>query len=96
MTDRILDFSENATELHFQNSCLVISQEGQPPVAIPASDIGVVLASHPQIRYSQAVLAGLATAGAIFVACDQKHLPIGMLLPLNGNSVQAERFCQQA
>ncbi len=63
---------------------------------IPLEDIAVVIASHPQISYTQAVLAGLAAAGGIFVACNEKHLPIAMLLPLESHSIQTERFARQA
>ncbi len=63
---------------------------------IPLEDIAVVIASHPQISYTQAVLAGLAAAGGIFVACNEKHLPIAMLLPLESHSTQTERFGRQA
>ncbi len=63
---------------------------------IPLEDIAVVIASHPQISYTQAVLAGLAAAGGIFVACNEKHLPIAMLLPLESHSTQTERFGHQA
>jgi len=63
---------------------------------IPLEDIAVVIASHPQISYTQAVLAGLAAAGGIFVACNQKHLPVAMLLPLESHSTQTERFGRQA
>lgn len=63
---------------------------------VPLEDIAVLIASHPQITYSQAVLAGLAAAGGIFVACNQKHMPIAMLLPLESHSTQTERFARQS
>ena len=63
---------------------------------IPLADIAVVIASHPQISYTHAVLAGLAAAGGMFVVCDQKHLPAAMLLPLVTHSTQTERFAAQA
>lgn len=65
-------------------------------VAIPLADIAVLIASHPQISFTHAVLSGLASAGGAFVACDEKHMPIGMLLPLAAHSLQAERFAAQA
>ncbi|MBZ0254251.1 MAG: type II CRISPR-associated endonuclease Cas1, partial [Candidatus Methylomirabilis sp.] len=35
-------------------------------------------------------------SGGAFVACDEKHLPVGMLLPIDAHFVQAERFARQA
>lgn len=63
---------------------------------IPLSDVAVLIVSHPQVTYTQSVLSGLATAGASFVACDAKHQPVSMLLPLVTHSLQTERFSAQA
>jgi CRISP-associated protein Cas1 len=72
-------------------------QRGNPDeVTMPLSDIAVLIVSHPQISYSHAVLSGLAVAGAVFVTCNEKHLPVSMLLPLVTHSLQAERFAAQA
>lgn len=65
-------------------------------VTIPLADIAVVIASHPQISFSHAVLSGLASNGGVFVACNEKRLPIAMLLPLATHHLQAERFAAQA
>jgi len=42
------------------------------------------------------MLADLMQAGGAFVVCDDRHLPVGMMLPLTGHSIQAERFAAQA
>jgi len=65
-------------------------------VTIPLGDIAVLIVSHPQVAYSQAVLVGLATSGAIFVSCNEKHMPVSMMLPLVCHSLQTERFAAQA
>ncbi len=63
---------------------------------IPLGDLAVVITSHPQISYTHAVLAGLAEAGAMFIACDGKHMPAAMLLPLVSHFLQTEKFALQA
>lgn len=63
---------------------------------IPLSDLAALIVSHPQVSYTHAVLSGLAAAGATFIACDEKHLPTAMLLPLVTHSTQTERFAAQA
>jgi CRISPR-associated protein Cas1 len=65
-------------------------------VTLPLTDVAALIVSHPQVSYTHAVLAGLAEAGAIFVACNPKHMPAAMLLPLASHSTQTERFGQQA
>jgi len=72
---------------------------GQPKEethTLPLTDIAALIVSHPQVSYTHAVLSGLAAAGATFIACDEKHLPAAMLLPLVSHSTQTERFAAQA
>jgi CRISPR-associated protein Cas1 len=63
---------------------------------VPLADLAVLVVSHPQVSFTHAVLAGLAAAGGIFIACNEKHLPAAMMLPLETHSTQAERFSKQA
>jgi len=65
-------------------------------VTMPLGDVGVLIVSHPQVSFSHSVLSGLAVAGAVFVACNEKHMPVAMLLPLVTHSLQTERFAAQA
>ncbi len=95
MTDRILDFSEEPASLSARIGLLVIERKEQPELTIPFEDLSVVIVSHPQVHYTNAVLAGLAQACAAFISCNEKHLPVGMLLPLVGHSTQGERFIKQ-
>lgn len=96
MTDRILDFSEEPASLSARIGLLVIERKDKPEVTIPFADIAIIITSHPQVHYTNAVLAGLAEAGGAFIVCNSKYLPVGMLLPIVGHSTQAERFTKQA
>ncbi len=96
MTDRIIDLSEEPARLSVRYANLLIEREGAEPVTVPLEELAVLVVSHPQVSLTHAVLAGLATSGGVFVTCDDKHLPAGMLLPLNAHFTQAERFEQQA
>lgn len=96
MTDRILDLSEAAVSLKVRHDQLIVEPPGGVPASVPLADIAVVVASHPHIRYTQAVLAGLAEHGGILVACDRRCFPVAMMLPLEGHYIQAERFAHQA
>jgi CRISPR-associated protein Cas1 len=96
MTNRILDFSESPARLRVRVAQLIIQRDNVPDATIPLADLAVILVAHPQVTYSQAVLAGLATAGGVFVACDGRNLPVGMMLPLVAHYAQAQRFAAQA
>ncbi len=96
MTDRIIDIAEKPSRLRVNNGLLVIEGGTQQETNIPLSDIGVLVVSHPVVTYTQAVLSGLAVAGGTFVVCDEKRMPVGMILPLAAHSTQCERFEIQA
>ncbi len=97
MTDRILDLSEQPAKLWVRNGLLVIQrQTDQQETTFPMTELAVVIAAHPQLSFTHAVLAGLAEAGASFIACNEKRMPAAMLLPLETHSLQTERFARQA
>lgn len=96
MGDRIIDFSEEPASLSVRIGLLVIERKDKPEITIPFEDIAVIIASHAQVHYTNAVLAGLASACGAFIVCNEKHLPVGMLLPIVGHSTQGERFIKQA
>ncbi len=62
---------------------------------IPIEDIGVVLLDHQQITLTQGLLAHLLECNCAVITCDSHHLPIGLQLPLEGNTTQSERFRDQ-
>lgn len=96
MTDRIVDISRSAARLSVRHKQLVIDQSQQGEVTMPLAELAVVVVSHPQVTYTQAVLACLAESGGAFVACNRQHLPVGLFLPLVAHFAQAERFVAQA
>jgi CRISPR-associated protein Cas1 len=96
MTDRILDLSDSPARLSVRYDQLVLERDGEAEVTVPLMDMAVLIVAHPTVRYSHAVLTGLIRHGAMFVVCDEKFRPAGMLLPLEGNVLQAERFALQA
>ncbi len=96
MSHRILDISESAANLHVRHSQLVIELEGAAEVTTPLSELALLVISHPRVLMSQAVISGMAENGGSVVICDQKHLPIAMMLPLQVHTTQTERFARQA
>ena len=58
-------------------------------------DIGVVVLDHKQITITQGALEALLENNCAVITCDSNHLPVGLLLPLVGNTTQNERFRDQ-
>jgi len=96
MINRIVDFSEGPARLRVRYSQLCVQRGDEAEVSLPMSDLAVMVVSHPQVTYTQAVLSTLLEAGGAFVACNRQHLPVGMLLPLAAHHAQVERFAAQA
>jgi CRISPR-associated protein Cas1 len=63
--------------------------------SIPCEDIGVLLVDNQATNYTHCVFTELLKHGAAVVLCDNSHLPAGMLLPIESNSIQTERCAKQ-
>lgn len=71
----------------------MLKKEGERTV--PIEDIGVVVIDNKQITITSGLLEALLENNCAVITCDQRSLPVGLLLPLCGNSVQSERFRDQ-
>jgi CRISPR-associated protein Cas1 len=59
---------------------------------IPIEDIGIVIIDNPQITLTSGLLQALQENNVAVIVCDYRHMPQSMLLPLEGNSIQQERY----
>lgn len=89
MIKRTLHFSQPAY-LKVQNNQLVIELT-ERIAQVPLEDIGIVFLEHPQITVTQTVLQRLMELNVAVVTCDEKHLPAGMFLNLEGHSEHAAK-----
>lgn len=64
-------------------------------VTRPIEDIGVVVLDHKQITITSGVLEALLENNCAVITCDSHSMPVGLLLPLVGNTTQNERFRDQ-
>lgn len=64
-------------------------------VTRPIEDIGVIVLDHKQITITSGVLEALLGNNCAIITCDYRSMPIGLMLPLYGNTTQNERFRQQ-
>lgn len=106
MIKRTLCFS-NPASLSLQNGQLVIrildtsrydavaKSKYEPTATVPVEDIGVAILDHPQITISHGVLSALLENNVAVIVCNKQHMPIGLQLPLDCNTLQSERFHDQ-
>jgi CRISPR-associated protein Cas1 len=64
-------------------------------VTIPIEDIGVVILDHKQITITQGLMEKLLENNCALITCDSTRMPVGLMLPLAGNTTQTERFKAQ-
>ncbi|MCL5282103.1 MAG: type II CRISPR-associated endonuclease Cas1 [Planctomycetes bacterium] len=95
MIKRIVEISSARTFLSVRYGQLVIKENGAELSQIPCEDIGVLLIDHQGTSYTHCVFTELLDQGAAIVLCGGNHHPAGMLLPLESNSEQGERFRRQ-
>lgn len=62
---------------------------------LPIEDIGVVVLDNKRITITTGVMDALLTNNCALITCDDRSLPVGLLLPLCGNTTQSERFRHQ-
>lgn len=92
---------ENACHLKYSNEQLVISYkhvkgfEDRPDVTRPIEDIGMLILENQQITLSHFLLDKLVNNNVAVITCNDTHHPTGMMLPLEGNTIQSERFRAQ-
>ena len=93
-------FFGNHAYLSVKNSQLVVkridSDTQQEAVrTVPIEDIGVVVLEDRQITITNVALDALLQNNCAVITCDERHMPAGMFLPLEGNTTQSERFANQ-
>lgn len=58
----------------------------------PIEDLGVVVLDHQQITITQGLLEALLENNVALITCNSRSMPVGLQLPLYGNTIQNERF----
>ncbi|MCL2290632.1 MAG: type II CRISPR-associated endonuclease Cas1 [Bacteroidetes bacterium] len=107
MIKRTLYF-ENPAYLSLKNKQLVIKfpeieKNGTLPDSfktenvktIPIEDIGIVILDNKQITITHGLIEALLENNSALITCGSNRMPVGLLLPLVGHTVQNERFRAQ-
>ncbi len=95
MIKRTLYFG-NPAYLKTTNEQLVIEMHdtGETKTS-PIEDIGILILDHQQITITQALMAKLLANNTALITCDTTHHPTGMMLNLDGNSLQSQKHQAQ-
>lgn len=78
-----------------KNESLPDTFKQQSEIMKPIEDIGVVVLDNKQITITSGVLEALLENNSAVITCDSRSMPVGLMLPLYGNTTQNERFRNQ-
>ena len=62
---------------------------------IPIEDIGMVVLDNKRITITSGLIESLLENNCALITCDSRSMPTGLMLPLEGNTIQSERFRHQ-
>jgi CRISP-associated protein Cas1 len=95
------DFLQGISLLHSQYTKPTNTKSHYAPAtnnskgSIPIEDIGVVILDHAQITISHALIAKLLANNVALITCNDTHHPTGLMLNLEGHSLQSQRWQAQ-
>ena len=75
-----------------KNDTLSASFKKTAERTIPIEDIAIVVLDNKQITITQALIEALLANNCAIITCDSSQMPHGLMFPLDGNSLQSERF----
>lgn len=95
MVKRTLYFG-NPAYLNTKTEQLVIQkQDDGEVVSVPIEDVGLVILDHAQITITSGVMAKMLEKNVAIVTCDATHHPTGLMLNLDGHTLQSKQFAAQ-
>jgi len=96
MIKRTLYFGNNAY-LRTKDQQLLIdyADKEKESISVPIEDIGVVILDAYQLTISQNLISRLLDNNVALITCNSKRMPQGLMLNLEGNTLQQERFRYQ-
>ncbi len=92
---------ESPCLLKFSNGQMVVSyshirgMEDRPDKTVPVEDMGMLVLEHQQVSLTHYLLDQLVSNNVAVITCNDTHHPTGLLMPLESNTIQSERFKAQ-
>lgn len=94
MIKRTLYFG-NPAYLKTANEQLLVERKDEERRSVPIEDIGIIILDHQQITITQVLMAKLLANNIALITCDHTHHPVGLMLNLDGHTLQSQKFKHQ-
>jgi CRISPR-associated protein Cas1 len=95
MIKRTLYFGNPAYLSTHHDQVVIKLPDTEDKKTIPIEDTGILILDHPQITISQALIAKLLENNVALITCDATHHPTGLMLNLDGHTLQSQKFQAQ-
>lgn len=88
MSYRVVTVSGPAA-VRLQDRHVVIQRGSEEAGRVPIEDMAVLVLDGPDLLVTHQLLGYCADAGVAIVSCDEKHMPVGLQLPLGKHSLHS-------
>lgn len=89
-------FLVNPSDCSLRNSqFIIVNCDSGEEHSIPIEDVGYVIVENNRVSMSIPLMNALVKNNAIVAFCDDRHMPLSLLLSMDSNQVQAEVFRYQ-
>jgi CRISP-associated protein Cas1 len=95
MLRKTVEIATPGTRLSVAHRQLVIERPELPRATVPIEDLGVLVVDDGRASYTQAVFVECLAAGATVIVTGRDHLPLGMMVPMEGHHALTERHWSQ-
>lgn len=95
MVKRTLYFGNPAYLKTKTEQLIIEKQEDGELITVPIEDIGLIILDHSQITITSGVIAKMLEKNVAIVTCDASHHPTGLMLNLDGHTLQSRQFAAQ-
>lgn len=95
MTRRTIEVSGFDASLSVRHHQVLVKRDGEIVGQFPADEIGLLIVDTPLTSFSNNTLVELVSGGGLVVLCGRDRMPAAWVVPVEGNSLQVQRFAQQ-
>lgn len=95
MIKRTLYFGNPAYLKTANEQMIVEMQDSGETKPVPIEDIGILILDNTQITITQVLISKLLANNTALITCDHTHHPVGLMLNLDGNNLQSQKFKAQ-
>lgn len=94
--DGVIEIAQNNRHLAVDHGFMTVSENGTEIGRVPFDQIGAVIANAHGITYSNNFLVRMAEQNALVVICGANHVPVSVMLPIEGHYLQSNIMSAQA